>query len=360
MMKFTLLFFILLNLSSCGGDSSDNAESPQEQQSSFNLEVLMERSDVVWGFDFLPDNKIIFSERAGVINIFDSISGNVARVTGGPAVFASGEGGLLDLRVHPNFINNQLIYFCYAEANPDGARNALGRARLINGELTNRERIFVANEGNGTQIHFGCRIEFDDQNHLYLSLGERGNAARAQVLSSHLGKILRLNDDGSIPADNPFINQALAQPEIYSFGHRNVQGLSFRPDTNELWASELGPTGGDEVNIIQGGLNYGWPLISHGSGEDLIETTSRDGFVDPRAFWVPSISPSGIAFFKGDLFIATLSGQHVRRLDLSEDTVIAQEILFAERGWRFRNVRVGPDGILYFSTDEGRFGRVRE
>lgn len=301
---------------------------------------------MVWGFDFLDENRIIFTEREGSIGILDLRTKDVTNVSGVPDVHNVGEGGLLDIRVDP--VSRNVIYICYAETDGGDGRNALARAELQDNELVNFQRIFSASDANNNRNHFGCRMEFDGSGHLFLSLGERGDRLLAQNLSSDLGKILRFD-----------MTQSEPQLEIYSLGHRNVQGLSFRPGTNELWASELGPNGGDEVNIIRRGMNYGWPFISHGRDPGgFIEATTRAGFVDPQAFWFPSISPSGIAFYKGDLYLANLSGQHLRRLTLSGTTVTSQELLFENLGWRFRNLRVGPDGLLYFSTDEGRLVKL--
>ena len=358
-MKYLFLFLFIFGLLSCGNDASDDGDSPQEEEVSFDLDILMDRSDVVWGFDFLDNDRIIFTERRGTIGILDMSTQTIINVTGVPEVHNVGEGGLLDIRVHPDISNNNLIYFCYTETNGNEGRNAMGMAELQNDELINFRKIFTANDGTTNRNHFGCRIEFDGSGHVYLSLGERGDRLPAQSLASHLGKILRFNLDGSIPTTNPFFNQAGAQPEIYTLGHRNVQGLAFRPGTNQLWASELGPSGGDEVNIITAGDNYGWPFISHGQDSGgHIEATSRPGFNDPQVFWSPSISPSGIAFYEGQLYVAYLNGEQIRRLTLSGTAVTSQEILFENLGWRFRALRVGLDGLLYFSTDDGRFGKL--
>lgn len=339
------IFLLLLFIYSCGGDNDSDNNSAQEEEAAFDLEVLTQRSDVVWGFDFLQDGRILFSERRGALGVFDPATTQVTSVTGAPAVFAQGEGGLLDLRVQGNE-----VYLCYAH--PTGGNfstTSLGKGTLSGNTLTNFSRIFTGSEPATALNHFGCRIEFGSDGRVFLSMGERALRARAQDPSSNLGKILSMNNDGS-------------DVRVFSHGHRNVQGLTFRPGTEDLWASELGPQGGDELNLIVQGENYGWPVVSNGSDPGgLIETTSRTGFRDPILFWDPSISPSALAFWNGEAFLACLSGQQIRRISFNgSGSVDSQEILFENLGWRFRNLRVGPDGNLYFSTDEGRIGRVTQ
>ena len=356
-LRFALLCYLL---GSCGGgdnySSNVRGSSPQQEQPAGALQIdeLVKRSDVVWGFDFLPDGRMVFTEKSGSINLLNLQTLEVTALTGTPPIVLRGEGGLMDLRYHLG-----QLYFCHADSAATGFTVSVTRATLSGQQLVNVQKIFTANETATTAIHWGCRIEFDQSQLMYLSLGERNERIRAQDLTFHQGKILRLNDDGSTPADNPFLGTPGAQPQIFSLGHRNVQGLAVRPGTLDLWASELGPTGGDEVNIIKAGQNYGWPIISHGvDAGGLIQAETRAGFVDPIAFWVPSISPSALTFYQGDLYLANLSGQHVRRLALRGNEVVRQDVLFSEKNWRFRNLRAGPDGKLYFSTDDGRIGTI--
>lgn len=334
-------FLIFLTLLSCSDEYNDIADSfrvPQSEEVS--VEILLDRSDVIWGFEFLPDGQIIFTEREGRILIFNPENKETTPVTGVPAVAAGGEGGLLDLRLHPDFRNNNQIYFCYSEASGTGRTQSLGRARLQGTTLVNFERIFSAGAPNDAPNHFGCRIEFTTNNQLFLSLGEQGEADRAQDPTLFQGKILRMNDDGS-------------SLELFSLGHRNPQGLTIHPTTGELYSSEHGPTGDDELNLIEQGNNYGWPVVTPGSTAPIIS-------------WSPAIAPSGIIFYtgnqisgwQGDLFIATLRGQHIRRLTLNGTQISEEEMLFVGSGMRFRTIRNGPDGFLYFSTDGGKIGKI--
>lgn len=327
------------------------------------VEVLLRRADVIWGFDFLPDGRIVFTERKGRLAVYDPKSGAASGIPGAPAVWARGQGGLLDVRVHPGFAKNGLIYLAYSHPVGEGGATALGRGRLAGGKLEGFERLFVTDAGGANGQHFGARIAFVGP-HLYLSVGERGHRELAQDPRRHNGKILRLTHDGK--PDGAGIPGAL--PEIWSLGHRNPQGLAVRPGTEQLWSDEMGPRGGDELNRIERGANYGWPLVTYGREYygPRIGTTAKDGMVQPLAHWVPSISPSAMAFYdgaafprwRGSVFLACLSGEQLRRVALDGDAPGEQEVLLEDRGWRFRNVRQGPDGLLYFSTDDGRLGRI--
>lgn len=329
----------------------------------FEVQLLARRSDVVWGFDFLPDGKILFTERKGRLELLDPKTGEVSAVAGAPAVWARGQGGLLDVRVHPDFARNELIYLTWAHPVEDGAATALGRGRLAKGKLEGFERLFLTNAGGGNGEHFGSRIAFDGP-HLYLSVGERGHRDLAQDLRRHNGKILRLTHDGK--PDGAKLPGAL--PEIWTWGHRNPQGLSLRPGTRQLWSDEMGPRGGDELNLIKRGANYGWPVVTYGREYygPRIGTTAKEGMEQPAAHWVPSISPSAMFFYdgaafprwRGSVFLACLSGEQLRRVALDGDVPGEQEVLLEDRGWRFRNARQGPDGLIYFSTDDGRLGRI--
>jgi glucose/arabinose dehydrogenase len=335
----------------------------------FVVETLAEREDVIWGFDFLPDGRIVFTEAGGKLVLLDPKTRWTQTVNGVPVVVRAGQGGLLDVRAHPDFARNRQLYLTYSEDAGGGNKTtALGLGRLEGTELRDYRKLFSAVEPSGEKIHFGSRLEFDGAGHLFMSVGERNDRHRAQDLRYDNGKILRFNLDGSIPPDNPFAKTPSARPEIWSYGHRNPQGLARNPATGELWSAEFGPRGGDEINLIRAGANYGWPVITYGReyyGPAIGEGTARPGMEQPVVYWVPSISPSGIGFYagdrfprwKGDLFVAALSGQHLRRLSFDGKTV-RQEVLLGDLGWRFREVRQGPDGLLYFSTDEGRLGRL--
>ncbi len=298
---------------------------PQTEETS--LDIILDRNGVVWGFDFLPDARIIFTERSGNFFITNLQGTSVVNAGTPPDVSASGEAGLLDVRVQ-----NDQIYYCYSATSGGGRTQALGRATLSGNSLSNFQKIFDAGGSNNSSTHFGCRIEFLD-NQILLSVGDQADSSRAQDPNSLQGKIVSMNLDGT-------------NPQIYSSGHRNPQGLAFNPATNELFESEHGPVGQDELNIIRQGENYGWP------GESGIDITR------PIISWTPAIAPSGIAFWRGNLYIATLRGQHIRKLILSGSTVVSEEILFSNEGSRFRNLRVSPGDDLYFSTDDGKLGRI--
>jgi aldose sugar dehydrogenase len=362
--------FALPLLPAPGASASEDPDAPYEAGGhSFRIEALAEREDVVWGFDFLPDGRILFTERGGAMGALDPKSGAVTAIQGVPKVWARGQGGLLDVRVAPGKGRTPRIYFAYSEpVGPETATTALASATLSGAELTQLRKLFSAHEPNSNTIHFGSRIELDGKGHLFLSVGDRDNRERAQDLAYHQGKILRLNEDGSVPKDNPFARRSGAKPEIWSYGHRSPQGLSRHPVTGELWMAEMGPRGGDELNLVKAGANYGWPVATYGreySGP-VIGVKEKEGVEPPVAHWVPSISPSGMAIYHGDAFpkwkgsafLANLSGMHLRRIALGGRKVVAQEEMLKDLSQRFRQVRQGPDGYLYFSTDGGLIARL--
>lgn len=330
----------------------------------FDLQVLYQGKDVVWGFDFLDPDTLIFTERGGTMKKLNLKTKSTSLVAGTPVVFAKGQGGLLDVRVRKD-----KVYFAYSEPQKEGATTVVAMANLKDSRLTNMKKIFVGHEPNSKEIHFGSRIEFDNKGFVYFAMSDRDDRHRAQKLEFNNGKIMRLKEDGSLPEDNPFVKTANARPEIWSYGHRSIQGLAYNEKTGDLWEAEMGPKGGDEVNIIGAGKNYGWPVITYGKeywGPSIGEGTEKPGLEQPVTYWVPSISPSGIAFYQGSkfakwtgsLFLANLSSTHLRRLTIEKNKVTGQEELLKDKGWRFRNVRQGPDENLYFSTDEGVIGRL--
>lgn len=327
-------------------------------------EILTERKDVIWGFDFLKDGRIIFTERGGKIFVFDPKTKRSTQVKGVPKVWDRGQGGLLDIRVHPS---NGKIFFTYSEPVKGKSTTTLAVAFLVGDELMNFKKLYSAHEASSSDVHYGSRIEFDGKGHLFITVGDRNDRKKVQDLSYSNGKVIRLKEDGSVPEDNPFKKKG-QRPEIYAYGVRSPQGLAFRPQTNELWLAEMGPRGGDEINIIEAGKNYGWPDITHGReyyGPKIGDGTEKEGVEASIVHWVPSISPSALAFYNGDVFpawkgnafVACLSGQQLRRLKLDGRRVVSQEVLL-ESVDRFRNVRSGPDGYLYLSTDSGKLGRL--
>lgn len=333
----------------------------------FIVNELTQQKDVIWGFDFLDSDRIIFTERSGKIKVLNLKNGSVMNVEGVPKVWAEGQGGLLDIRVHPKDASS--VYITYSEPVGKGATTAFGKGTLKNQKLTNFKKLFSAHEASENSIHFGSRIEFDGKGHVFITIGDRNERSQVQDLSYHIGKTIRLNEDGSVPKDNPFVKTKNAKPEIWTLGHRSPQGLVRHPTTGDLWLSEMGPRGGDEINLIKKGLNYGWPVVTYGReyyGPKIGEGTSKPGMEQPGMYWVPSISPSGITIYnadvfpnwKGNLFIGNLSGMHLRRLVLDKNKVINQEELLKDLNLRIRSVRTGPEGYLYLSSDNGKILRL--
>ncbi len=315
-----------------------------------------------WGLAFLPDGRMLVTERAGRMRIILPNGKTSRPLSGLPKIAVMGQGGLLDVALHPRFEKNGYVYFSFSEPGPEGQGTAVGRGQLVGNELRGVEVIFRQKPKLTGGFHFGSRLVFAPDGTLYISMGDRGRMKRAQDTSNHQGTIARVNDDGSIPRDNPFLNVPGALPEIYSYGHRNVQGMALNPQTGIVWAQEHGPKGGDEVNILKKGANLGWPEITYGinyDGSIISELTHKDGMEQPVLHWTPSIAPSGMAFYRGekfphwngDLFVGALKDRHLMRIDLEGGKVVGQQILLKELGERIRDVRVGPEGLIYVLTD---------
>jgi glucose/arabinose dehydrogenase len=340
------------------------AQAPTVQQVAAGLEVP-------WSLAFLPDGDLLVTERPGRMRIV-SASGQVSPpLAGVPQVHAAGQGGLLDVVLGPDFARDGRIYFSFAQATDNGARTAVASAVLNRPAhaLTDMKLIFVQRDDPPGGHHFGSRLAFAPDGTLFITLGERARYRdQAQRPDSHLGKVVRIRPDGSIPADNPYAGSEHFLREIWSYGHRNVQGAAIHPDTGALWTHEHGPQGGDEVNITRAGANHGWPVITYGreyvSGFSIGEGSTRDDVAAPVHYWVPSIAPSGMAFYtgalfpqwRGDLFVGSLKFGVLVRLDLEGDTVVGEERLLEGVTRRIRDVRQGPDGALYL-LDEGG-GRI--
>ena len=350
----------------------------KSQKQTFKIEVVAAGLDTPWGLAFLPDGRLLVTERSGNLRII-SKTGKLQPepVKGTPKVWVRQDAGMLDVAVHPDYAKNGWVYLSYAETAPGAvipppppppvpgaplvrtpsppSMTVLIRGRIKNNTWTDTQVIFRAPTELYTPsgAHYGSRFLFDGHGHVFYSLGERGDMTNAQKLTNPLGKIHRVNDDGSVPADNPFVHTPGADPTIWSYGHRNPQGLAWDPVTGLLWESEHGPTGGDEINIIEKGKNYGWGVISMGIQPGITKTT-EPGMEQPIVYYTPAISPSGIAFYTGsrypgwknNLFVAGLVGQQLRRLEISGRKVVAQEVLFDQYG-RTRAVATGPDGLLY-------------
>lgn len=360
-MRYKILFILVL-LTQVGA-----AELEQSSQHSFHITTVATGLAYPWSLVFLPNQDILVAEKRGTLRIVDS-SGELSSPIALSDVHMIGQGGLMDLALHPRFKDNGLIYYSYTYRSQGLYGTALGRFRLKEGQVTRQETLFNAdNLGSGSR-HFGSRVVFDKEGYLYLCLGERGEREEAQNLANHKGTILRLKDDGSIPQDNPFVGRAGAGAAIYSYGHRNLQGCVFYAD--RLWTHEHGPRGGDELNVIERGANYGWPVITYGkaySGFKIGEGTHKEGMEQPLVYWVPSIAPSGMIVYdgmrfpkwRGNLFIGALAGQHLHRLVIEEGKAVAQEGLLRGEG-RIREVAQGPDGYIYVLTDasDGRLLRL--
>jgi glucose/arabinose dehydrogenase len=319
--------------------------------------------DSPWSMAFLPGGDILVTERPGRLRLITNGKLQEEPITGLPAIQFGTHGGLLDVTLHPNFAQNSLIYFAYSKAGEKGVTTAVARARLDGRRLVDAADVFVADAWTPGSLNVGGRVVFDRDGMLYASVGDRGPATEplAQDLSNHNGTIVRLYDDGRIPADNPFVGRPGAKPEIYSYGHRNPQGMTVNPETGEIWASEHGPMGGDEVNIIKRGANYGWPVVSYGrkyTGEIISESPVREGMEPPRFFWVPSIGISGMLFYTGDrfpawkgqLFVTGMSGRMIQRVRLAGRGQNERELMLTELRQQIRDIRQGPDGLIYLVT----------
>jgi glucose/arabinose dehydrogenase len=328
----------------------------------YTTEVVVPKLDIPWGFVFLPDGALLITEKAGkLIHFKDGVKTNI---DGLPEVYLRGQGGLMDIELHPNYSENGWLYITYSSSDGEGegGNTALIRAQLIDTKLTSVERLYKAEPNSKRGQHFGSRIEFDNDGYLYFSIGDRGNRdVNPQDITRDCGKIYRINDDGSIPNNNPFLEFPGAKTAIYSYGHRNPQGMICHPDTGEIWVHEHGPRGGDEINRIKKGKNFGWPLISYGinySGTSFTDDTYLPGMEQPLFYWVPSIAPSGMAFvtsdvykdWKNNLLIGSLKFEYLERLVLDNNKVVKREKLLEGMG-RVRNVRQGPDGYIYASLE---------
>ena len=357
-----------------GAAPADAQQTIPSVHHDYRVVTVAEGLENPWSIAFLPGGDMLITERPGRLRIVRGGRLLPDPVQGVPAVLAEGQGGLLDVVPHPDFANNRLLYLSFSKplTGEEGATTAVVRGRFENDRLTNIEEIFEAvSRGRG---HYGSRIVFDGNGHVFISVGDRQAPPRgdleahpAQDLSNHHGTIVRLHEDGRVPDDNPFVGRAGARPEIWSYGHRNPQGLALDPATGNLWSNEHGPQGGDELNLIQPGLNYGWPVVgfgvNYGSGEAIHAGTRREGMESPVHVWVPSIATSGLMIYTGDrfprwrgnLFVGGMAGEQLARLELDGTQVVYEEAL-VRRGGRIRDVRQGPDGYIYLAIDDRRGG----
>lgn len=335
----------------------------------FKVEILTEDQGIPWGMVFLNAEDLLWTEREGLIKKIHIPTGKVSLITGGPEVYAKGQGGLLDTALHPEFKKNQYIYFSYSLQKKRKQSTALMRGKLKGDKITNTKVLFIASPFVSARRHFGSRLAFDKKGFLFMTIGDRTKKQQAQNLGTHFGKLLRLTDEGKPAPDNPFIKNKQARPEIWSFGHRNPQGLFIHPETQKIYLQEHGPRGGDEINLIKKGANYGWPVITQGraySGLKIGEGTHKKGMEQPLKYWTPSIAPCGFLIYsgkqllkwKGDFFSGALVLTHLNKLKVRNGKVLNEQRLLSSFGFRFRHVIEGPKGFIYASVDRGMILKI--
>ncbi len=363
---FTLLLLLLLSVAA-------TAQTFDSRHYKLRVVTVAEGLESPWGLAFLPDGSMLVSERDGPVRAVGRDGTFGPRLEGLPRVEASGQGGMLDVALHPDFAGNRLVYLSYAEPGSGGAGTAVARGRLDAAatRLDDLQVIFRQHPKSRGGRHFGSRLVFARDGSLFITIGERGERQRTQDFTINRGQVIRLHDDGRVPADNPFVGVAGRRAEVWSYGHRNPQGAALHPESGKLWLHEHGAAGGDEVNVPLAGRNYGWPVIAYGrhySGGRIGVGTEAEGMEQPVYYWDPSIAPSGMAFYTGDKFprwrgsllVGALKNRLLARLSLDGEHVVAEERLLGGLGERIRDVRQGPDGFVYLLTDsdEGRILRV--
>ncbi|WP_149302815.1 PQQ-dependent sugar dehydrogenase [Pareuzebyella sediminis] len=362
MRKSVLLLYLIIGALSfsCAQDPENKVDNPSKVP--FEPILLIDELQTPWGMAFLPDGSMLVTEKSGeLIHFKDGVKNKITNV---PEVYVRGQGGLLDVEVHPDYKNNGWVYLSFAseEGEEKGGNTALIRAKIEDNSLVNKELLYKASPNTTKGQHFGSRIQFDNDGYLYLSIGERGaRDENPQDITRDGGKIYRFFDDGTIPDDNPFVGTNGAKTAIYSYGHRNPQGLAMHPETGAIWDNEHGPRGGDEINIIKAGANYGWPVVTYGinySGTPITDKTEMEGMTQPFHYWVPSIAPSGMTFvtsskygdWKGSILVGSLKFQYLERLIVEGNKVVKREKLLDGIG-RVRDVKEGPNGMLYVAVE---------
>ena len=358
-----------------GSDAFAQPVLVESEEIDFSIVEIATGLEFPWSIAPIDAGNLLVSEREGRLNHVTVETGEVTAIRGLPDdILVSGQGGLLGVAIHPEFAQNRLVYFAYSKGTARANRTSLARGRLSEdmSELEAVETVFDVNFEKRRGYHFGGRVQFMDDHSVLLTTGDGYmHMNESQNLENHIGTIIRINDDGSVPFDNPFATTEAAQPEIYSYGHRNVQGIAIHPETRRAWAHEHGPRGGDEINIIRPGDNYGWPLVTFGidyNGSTISEDTEGPGLTSPIWQWTPSLAPSGMAFYtgaqfpgwEGDLLVTTLAGSMLLRFDVDNDSVLAEERMLSDFGERLRDVAVGPDGYVYLAVDDldGRMLRL--
>jgi len=366
-----LIIAILLASALC---TEVNAQEPavHSEKHAFRATTLASGLENPWSMAFLPDNRMLVTERVGRLRILDQhFKLDPKPIDGLPEIISRGQGGLFDVALHPDYRMNGWIYWAYSAPGNGGWGTALARGKLQGHQMTEVQVLFSMEPKTRSGQHFGGRIVFDQSGMLYLTLGDRGDKARAQQLDDHAGSVIRLHDDGRVPLDNPFVMKNNAKPEKWTLGNRNIQGAAIHPQTGTLWTHEHGPQGGDEVNVMRSGHNYGWPVITHGVnyglGSTIGEGQAKAGLEQPLHVWAPSIAPSGMVFvnsdkypqWKGNLLLGALRDQSLVRLELDGEKVIREERMLKGQLGRIRDVRMGPDGLVYLLTDSSNGALIR-
>ena len=356
-MKKIILLLLVINFSCAQEDSTIN----EPENNIYELELIHPTKNIPWSIEFIDEKTIIYTEKRG--NIFIVSDDNIVEVKGIPSIYERGQGGLMDIELHPDFKENNLIFLSYASGDREsGGNTAIASANLIDGKLINLKVLYKGEENTTRGQHFGSRIQLDNDGFLYFTIGDRGNRdVNPQDLKKDGGKVYRINIDGSIPEDNPFFNEVDTKKAIYSYGHRNPQGIFLHPETGKIWTNEHGPRGGDEINIISAGKNYGWPKITYGInyvGTTITKNKSLPGLEQPLYYWVPSIAPSSFEFvwsenyenWKGSLLAGSLKYMYLERLELKDGKVSYREKIAKNVG-RVRDVKLSPKGLIYIAVE---------
>ncbi len=358
----SILVVIFITVTACAQQTESEIKAEDPVALNYTTETVISGLDIPWGMAILPDGSFLITEKTGTLIHYNN--GTKTNIEGLPDVYVRGQGGLLDIELHPNYRENEWLYLTYgsADGDGDGGNTALMRAKINGSMLVEKQLLYKGDINTKKGQHWGSRIEFDDAGYLYFSIGDRGNRdVNPQDITRDSGKIYRLNDDGSIPDDNPFVDTTGAKTAIFSYGHRNPQGMAKNPFTGAIWVNEHGPKGGDEINVIEKGKNFGWPVISYGvnySGTPFTDITEKEGMEQPLFYWVPSIAPSGMAFvnsdiypdWKGNVLVGSLKFKYLERLVLENNEVVKREKLFEDIG-RVRNVLQAPDGYIYVAVE---------
>ncbi len=357
-----LFIFCLTACSPEKKQEQSTAGAIHSEKQDFEIDTITAELKNPWGIAFLPDGRTLITERGGEIRIVKDGKLLDEKIQGLPSpIYVKGQSGLLDIVLHPDYANNGWIYFSYSKQLADSGGTVIARAKIEGNNFTNVEELFSAQPLTSSEVHFGSRIAFDGKGYMFFTSGERGKKENAQELGNHLGKVLRLHDDGKVPTDNPFVNTPGAKPEIWSYGHRNLQGLYYDKAAGILWEHEHGPRGGDELNIVEKGKNYGWPVITYGINYDstiITDLKEKEGMEQPVRYWVPSIAPCGLTMvtsdkypnWKGNLLVGALSHQLIARVEVADKKFVAEERLIEKIG-RVRAVVESPDGYIYVATE---------